>query len=341
MVDPATGQPMAVPLHDVTVVRVSQDRDVTWLNVAPENLIHTRAWNAMDETIPFIGDRRRVKRSDLIAMGYDPQIVLSIPNALSQGYDEATQSRYRDEGGMEQRSQNRMDAASQEVWFTDCYVLMDEDGDGYSERRRIAVGGDAAGVTILQDYEVTEHPYCDFSPIPLPHQIVGIGLYDTMGQIARTRSALLRQVMQFTYLQNAPPTEVVDGLVNQDDLVSRQPGGYIRVREIGALNPHPPQNLPPGVFALLGMLKGEAEMRAGVSSAASFADPSVGKNQTAEGTYAWMNAAAIRIDLIARVLAETGITQMFKKALRLLCEHPPKATILRLRGKYISVDTRN
>jgi hypothetical protein len=340
MIDPQTGQPLPMQLHDVSIVRTSEDRDVVWQNVPPEHFLHTRGAYGLDESIPFVADRRRMKRSDLLAMGFNPDLVFQIPEATSVGFDDAHTSRYRDEGGLDFRPQ-RTDVASQEVWVTDCYVLLDEDGDGYSERRRILCGGDVGGVTILDDHEISEHPYCDFVPIPLSHKVTGLGLYDVVGQVQRTRSVLLRQVMDFVYLQNAPPTEVVDGMVNPDDLTKRRPGGYMRVKEIGAINPHPPQNLPPGVFDLLGLLKAEADARAGVSSASMLADPDTAKNATAEGTYAWMNAAAIRVDLIARIFAETGIKQMFKKALRCIVEYPPKATILKLRGVYVPIDPRN
>jgi len=52
------------------------------------------------------------------------------------------------------------------------------------------------------------------------------------------------------------------------------------------------------------------------------------------------NAAAGKIELIARIFAETGVRDMFKKILHLLCKYQDKPRVIRLRGKYVSVDPR-
>jgi len=52
------------------------------------------------------------------------------------------------------------------------------------------------------------------------------------------------------------------------------------------------------------------------------------------------NAGAAKIELIARIFAETGVRDMFKKILHLLCKYQDKPRVIRLRGKYVSVDPR-
>jgi hypothetical protein len=335
--DPETGAPVPVPLHDLTVIRMTADPDLEWVAIPPEHFLHSPGHPAIDDRIPFIGDRCKRTRSELLAMGLPQERVFSVPAAQDPSRIAANAERYSDEGGLP-RDLFRPDKASEEVWFIDGYLLIDEDGDGFSERRRILAGGDSGGLVILADEEVSDHPYFGFSPIPLSHKIDGFSMPDIMADLQKLRSTIIRQVNEFVFLNNYPLTEVDDAQVNIDDMLTRRPGGIVRVRQIGAIMPHPPQGLPGGVFELLAGLDGEIESRTGVSQATQMMDPAAGKNQTMGGIYELMNTASMRIDLIARIAAECAIKPMFAKALRLLHEHPPKREIMRLRGKYVEIN---
>jgi hypothetical protein len=54
-----------------------------------------------------------------------------------------------------------------------------------------------------------------------------------------------------------------------------------------------------------------------------------------------MNAATQRIEMIARVFAETGVKDMFKLIYANVVKYQDAARIVRLRGKYIPVDPRS
>ena len=46
------------------------------------------------------------------------------------------------------RASVRTDPASREIWVTDCWMRLDEDGDGYAELRNIIIVGESA-ITII------------------------------------------------------------------------------------------------------------------------------------------------------------------------------------------------
>jgi hypothetical protein len=52
------------------------------------------------------------------------------------------------------------------------------------------------------------------------------------------------------------------------------------------------------------------------------------------------NAAAGRVELVARTFAETGVRDLFLNILHLIGKYQDKARIVRLQGKYVSVDPR-
>jgi hypothetical protein len=68
--------------------------------------------------------------------------------------------------------------------------------------------------------------------------------------------------------------------------------------------------------------------------------PEVLQNSTATAVAAMQSSAAGKVELIARVFAETGVKDLFQKILQLLCKYQDKERIVRLRGKYVSIDPR-
>jgi F0F1-type ATP synthase membrane subunit b/b' len=52
------------------------------------------------------------------------------------------------------------------------------------------------------------------------------------------------------------------------------------------------------------------------------------------------NAGAAKIELIARIFAESGVRDLFENILHLLCKYQDKPRVIRLRGKYVAIDPR-
>jgi hypothetical protein len=80
--------------------------------------------------------------------------------------------------------------------------------------------------------------------------------------------------------------------------------------------------------------------RTGVNDASQGLDPNILQNTTAAAIAAMQNAAGSKMELIARIFAETGIKDLFRNILHLLCKYQDKSRVIRLRGKYVAVDPR-
>ena len=52
------------------------------------------------------------------------------------------------------------------------------------------------------------------------------------------------------------------------------------------------------------------------------------------------NAGAAKVELIARIFAETGVKDLFKSILHLVCKYQDKERIVRMRGKFVAIDPR-
>ncbi|MCI0429530.1 MAG: hypothetical protein L0210_03165, partial [Rhodospirillales bacterium] len=63
-------------------------------------------------------------------------------------------------------------------------------------------------------------------------------------------------------------------------------------------------------------------------------------NKTASGINQIMTAAQQRVELIARVFAETGVKDLFRKILELVNRHQSATRIIRLRNRWVPMDPR-
>jgi hypothetical protein len=104
-----------------------------------------------------------------------------------------------------------------------------------------------------------------------------------------------------------------------------------------------PLTVPPTAsqsFPLLEYLDSVQAKRTGVSDQMNGLSPDVLQNSTATAVAMMQSSAAGKVELIARVFAETGVKDLFQKILQLLCKYQDKERIVRLRGKYVSIDPR-
>jgi hypothetical protein len=82
------------------------------------------------------------------------------------------------------------------------------------------------------------------------------------------------------------------------------------------------------------------QKRTGVTEASQGLDPSILQNVTAAAVASMQQSAAGKIEMIARIFAETGVKELFKGILHLLCKYQDKPRIVRMRGNYTAFDPR-
>jgi hypothetical protein len=132
----------------------------------------------------------------------------------------------------------------------------------------------------------------------------------------------------------------VEGQVNLDDLLTVTANGVIRVKNAGALNPVVVPPTAAQSFPLLQYLDQVQAKRTGINEMSQGLDANILQNTTATAVAMVQNAAAGKVEMIARIFAETGIKDLFEKMLQLLCKYQDKARVIRLRGRYVSIDPR-
>jgi predicted GNAT family acetyltransferase len=238
--------------------------------------------------------------------------------------------------GEQPSDQASLDFSMQEIEVIESYIKVDFDGDGIAELRKVTY----AGSDILDNEEVDFVPFCSICPIPMPHKFFGHSLADRAVDIQLIKSTVTRQILDNLYMTNSPRMGVVEGQVNLDDLLTVTANGIVRMKNTQAIVP---LTVPPTAnqsFPLLEYLDSVQAKRTGVSDQMNGLNPDVLQNSTATAVAMMQNSAAGKVELIARVFAETGVKDLFQKILQLLCKYQDKERIVRLRGKYVSIDPR-
>ena len=92
-------------------------------------------------------------------------------------------------------------------------------------------------------------------------------------------------------------------------------------------------------FPMLEYIDGVRENRTGVTRYMQGLDADT-LNKTASGINQIMTAAQQRVELIARVFAETGVKDLFRKILELVNRHQSAPRIIRLRNRWVPMDPR-
>ncbi len=327
--------PMGVVIVNSYNVKIQKKNKVGRVrieNIPPEEfLISKRAKQIQDS--PFVAHRRLMTRSDLIAMGFEKNVIDSLPTSDSLTFTEERLARF---SNGEQPTDPSLDFSMQTVEVFECYIKADTDGKGIASLKQVFY----AGNEILSEEETDYVPFHSLCPIPIPHKFFGNSLADRTVDLQLIKTTLTRQILDNLYLTNNARVTAVDGQVNLDDLLTSTAGGVIRVKSQGAVNQLNVQPVANQAFPMLSYLDQVQQKRTGVTDASQGLDPSILQNVTAAAVASMQQASAGKIEMIARIFAETGVKSLFKGILHLLCKYQDKPRMIRLRGEYVPFDPR-
>ena len=323
----------AVSVHNIKIKRTKDQGKVLVENVPPEEfLISKRARTIADA--PFVAHRKILTRSELIAMGYNEDIIESLPSQDALEFSPERIARYS--RGEQPTDMQSSDVSMQLVEYYECYIKADYDGDGIAELRRVCYSNNE----ILHNEECDYVPFHSICPLPIPHKFFGHSLADRALDLQLIKSTITRQMLDNLYLTNNYRVGAVEGQVNLDDLLTSTAGGVIRMKNPNAVVPMTVQSNASQSFPMLQYLDEVQAKRSGVSDAQQGLDANVLQNVTATAVAAMTSAAGGKLELIARIFADTGVSSLFKGILQLVCKYQQKERIIKINNKYIPMDPR-
>ncbi len=334
--NPMTGEMLPPPMmHDVRVEYTRPDGRVKLEAVPPEELLISREAKSIAES-DYVAHRRIVTVSELVAMGYDYDEVAG----MSSAYDDMNTNveRYTRNPALTNEMNERNDPAMRKVLYVENYIRVDYDGDGIAELRKICTAGD--GNKILNNEPIDMAPFATFCPDPEPHDFFGISVADTVMDIQRIKSVIMRNTLDSLAMSIHPRVAVTEGMVNLDDVMNTEVGSIIRQRQAGQVQPLSMPFVGREAFPVLQYMDQVKEARTGISKASQGLDANVLQSTTASAVAATVSAAQQHIELIARVFAETGMKDLFKIVLHLITTHQDAPRMVRLRNEFVPIDPR-
>ena len=337
-IDPHTGQPIMG--YNGRIKKTETKSIVKVEAFSPDSLLVQRDWTSpLLHDCPYVCRMMRVTLSDLKMMGYDCTAEeLRASDTMDYNGQESRLSNVQDQAADLDDTDRSDDDALAEGWLRIEFVLADKDGDGIAERLCVY----RLSNKILK-CEVTSHvPIATSSPILNTHRWDGMSMADAVSDLQKLHTELLRQTLNNLYLTNNPRTKVLTDanwspLANIDDLLDSRAGGVIRQRDVNAITE---QVIPFSAGASMPMLEyvqGMRENRTGVSRTSQGMNPD-SLNNTATGRAMDMSASMQRIELIARIIAETLVKPIFQGILKVLTDGGMEKLSFRLRDEFVEYD---
>jgi hypothetical protein len=341
---PQTGVPPQAPpaqmlvakvtVFDVRIRRTKLNKTTVIKCLPPEEMrVSPRARDGMED-LPFAAHLTLKTRSDLIQDGFDRDLIDNIGSARPNWLDIDALARNKlvDQLSIE----NPSDFSMQELEFRNVVMMVDYDGDGVAELRRVQIAGDE----IISNELIEETSFVSTEGIRMPHRHTGFSIYDLVMDLQVIQTNLLRAGLDNLTIANNLRIAVDWRNVNLDDLLTSRPHGPIRgngppdnwIRPLQM-----PTNVMSEVVPMLGYTDQLRSNRTGVGKGTMGLDADELQNVTKGGQLASMSAAALIVELMARMLAE-GTKSLFSKIRSELIRNQDKPMQLKIRGKWTEVD---
>ena len=335
-IDMMTGEIVPPPaVHAVRVTYVHPDGRVKLEAVPPEEFLISREAKSLEDS-DYVAHRRVVTVSELVAMGYDYDEVSSLASAYDEM--ETNVERYTRNKALTNEMNERYDPAMKKVLYVENYIKVDYDGDGIAELRKVCTAGD--GNTILANEPCAMVPFAVFCPDPEAHDFFGMSIADTVMDIQRIKSVVMRNTLDSLSMSIHPRIAVTEGMVNIEDVMNTEVGAIIRQRQAGQVQPLTMPFVGQQAFPVLQYMDEIKEARTGISKASAGLDAGALQSSTAAAVQATVSAAQQHIELIARIFAETGMKQLYKIVLHLITTHQDRARMVRLTNEFVPIDPR-
>lgn len=350
LVEVAPGEQTLVPVYNIAITRRVKTKRIYAREVPPEEIAFTPNARSEEEAPCFVHSRY-VPADYLYSRGYDPELIEKCVGQYSKiemnGLDTARQVHEGGSSTTDSRSVDALDVSQRPVLFTEAYVLIAVDPEyaGRAERRRF----DCIGA----DYEVangdglgecvSEVPFAAFTPEPEPHTLVGMSNWDLGKDLQLMKSQVIRHTNDSLAETVNPVTVVVTGEVNMGDLLKPDASRIVRVRKDvnNSIREVRSTFVGDATLPVLAYFDEVLEKRFGVDHGASGLDADALQSTEKQAAASVLSAKQQRIEMIARVYAETTMKRLFRGVLRLFVRHQDRARWMRLRGKWVEIDPRS
>ena len=325
-------QVVSPALFGCTIRREERDGKYRIEAVPPEEFLVDRRSRTLDDA-SLVAHRQILTVSDLIAMGYDADLVnenASTDNDLE--FNQVAEERYDTAGS----SVSRSDDEGKKALYIEAYIRW-PNADGIAELTKVCCLGSAH--KIVYQESVSDIPFAIFCPDPTPHTVIGSAIDVT--DLQATKSEIMRDCLDSLSQSIHPRTAIVEGAVNLADVQNNETGAIIRMRAPGMVQSLSTPFVGQSAFPMIEYLDSVKEARTGVTKLSQGMNAEALQSTTKVAVNSQIQAAQARVEVIARIFSEEpGMKRLFRGLLRLISTHQNKPMIMRLRNEYVAIDPR-
>ena len=345
----SSGNTSASPVYDVLIRRSVESREIRLDPVPSEQVLISG--DAQDvEHARFIAFWQIRTASDLRKDGWPETLIASLPPFESgrvMPETEAGRAVNHTAGGSALREGRAPQFGAvppgREFKIFEAWFDFDIDGDGVAEKVKAVFAGEGPNLAVMgwEEWPMYRPPLFSACSVPLPHQVGGLCVADLVSDVQDLRTEVTRQYLDNLALANQGELVVnegrLDGSVEFDSLLARGVGAVHRIKGDASITPLPVSTSSADALSGLQMCEGLAERRTGISSRTQ----SLGEAalpHTATGASIIEEAVNQRMELVARVYAETFFKPLGRYLLHLLYACRDKGLELRLFGRPMAFD---
>jgi hypothetical protein len=333
-IDPM-GMMIAPAIYDVKVAMTSSRGEIKIKSIAPEDFFVDR--DAISITDYFVcGHRSEGRVGDLVAMGYDFDKVFDL-GGVGGVVDEEEDFVRR--GYDSDDTESSIDPSMRKVEITEAYMKMDIEGTGIPRLYKFLCAG--------TDYEVLDYELCDYNPFavfavdPEPHTFFGRSLVDIIIDDQDAATSLMRGLLDNIAMINNPRLVINDQAVETDDVMNNEYGAIIRSTDVTQVRELTVGSSSQMALPAMQFFDEAIRAKTGIGDGAAGLNADALQSQTAAGVNAAVTAATAVGELMARVLAEGGMKQLFKTIATIARQNPNPDEMMRIDGEFVPVDPRS
>lgn len=328
-------------LHDVKLEIKRKTKRIVVEAVPTEEVRVSKRCRGSLQTSPFTEHVTRKTRTDLLDMGMPESFVEQLPGINEDENDGEVRARDSSSDESDTLEGISYDRSMDEIEYCEAYIRVDYDGDGRAEMRKIVTVANRIPPGEEWNEVIESVPMTGVVVKRVPHRHVGESLDDEISDLQQIKTVLTRQLLDNIYLTNNAE-KIVNQRVHLPDFMQSLPGGIKRVFDdqpvLGAVEYIQTPSILAQILPAIDYIDAVKGNRTGVTESNTGMDPDVIKQSTEGAFMEAVRQGSRKIEMIARMLAETGVKELVKQVHGLLIRHGDKEKVVKLRGQYIPVN---